>query len=186
MEILSQAIGMAVTAHRDQMDTDGMPHIIHVLRVMMKVAKEFKENPIPGYTLEEIMTAAVLHDTVEDSPITLDKIEAMYGGKVRDIVDGLSRRKFAGDEKETYRDFIYRAKQNPAGRFIKTADLLDNLNRLTPDKAGMEKRYSIALSVLNDEDEPSWEEAGRQFRDGIMYVPDPEGQLVKKGKVHGN
>ena len=176
---MSQAIGQAVVAHRDQMDTDGMPHIVHVLRVMLAVAKEFKANPIPGFTLEEMMIAAVLHDVVEDSDITLDALQWSYGENVRDIVDGLSRRKHGPDNKESYRDFIYRAKKHAAVRFIKTADLLDNLNRLTPDKAGMEKRYSIALSVLNDEDEPSWEEAGRLFRDGHMYVPDPEGKLKK-------
>jgi GTP diphosphokinase / guanosine-3',5'-bis(diphosphate) 3'-diphosphatase len=169
---LAQAINCAAWNHREQMDTDGMPHSVHVLRVMIAVSKAV---PPEGYTKEEVMIAAALHDVVEDTDLTLDDIEKEWGKLIRDVVDALTRRKYAN---ETYRDFIYRAKANPAARLIKTADLLDNIGRITPDLAGIEKRYSTALAVLNDADEPSWETAGWEYRNGRKYVADPEGRLT--------
>src|SRR5579863_4082397 len=131
MALLDQAIELAVTAHVGQTDEDGLPHIIHALEVMFGVKKIFEttEDKL-DYTLEELMIAAVLHDTVEDTFVTLALIEVQFGKRIRDLVDGVTRRGLGkNDTKEFYRDFIYRAKTNPGTRIIKIADLMHNFGR---------------------------------------------------------
>jgi GTP pyrophosphokinase len=99
MLLLESAIDLAVHAHRDQMDEDGMPHIIHCFEVMLKVKEACERTDFEpavaalyAYTLEDLLTAAVLHDTVEDSPIPLKHIEIVFGKKVATLVDGVTRR----------------------------------------------------------------------------------------------
>lgn len=130
---LEAAILMATQAHSGQTDKQGAPYILHPLRVMLAVPPELR-------------IAAVLHDVVEDTSVTLGAIRAEFGDEVADTVDALSRR-----DGETYiKDFIARVARHPAARIIKRADIADNLGRLTPDLAGMERRYSRALAILAD------------------------------------
>jgi (p)ppGpp synthase/HD superfamily hydrolase len=152
---LQEAIKLAVSAHDGQVDKAGMPYILHPMRVMLAVAKEAKTHPLAGYTLGELMIAAMLHDVVEDTQVTLKQIENTFGGVVALIVDALSHR-----SGEVYRAFILRAKENPAARLIKVADVLDNLSRidsLPPEQQGIESRYRTALTVLNGTRELSLE-----------------------------
>ena len=153
---LQEAIKLAVSAHDGQVDKAGLPYILHPMRVMMAVANEAKANPLKGYTVEELMIAAILHDVVEDTQVTLKQIENTFGGRVALTVDALSRR-----DGEVYNVFILRAKGNPAARLIKVADVLDNLSRidsLPPEQQSIERRYRAALMVLNA-DELSWDTA---------------------------
>jgi (p)ppGpp synthase/HD superfamily hydrolase len=96
------------------------------------------------------MIAAVLHDAIEDSDLTLQEIEATFGKVVRDILDGVTRRKGENYLKE----FIPRAKAHPGARIIKTADLLHNMSRLhllsKKDWQRLEKRYIPAKAILNE------------------------------------
>jgi (p)ppGpp synthase/HD superfamily hydrolase len=167
MSRLDQAIELAVTAHVGQTDEDGLPHIIHALEVMFGAKRAYEAiiAEKPDFTLEDLMIAAVLHDTVEDSFVTLSLIEVQFGKAVRDMVDGVTRRGLGkGETKEFYRDFIYRTKTNPGSRVIKIADLTHNYGRAhTIKKASWRDKllfkYRIALSVLNDANQPTWEQA---------------------------
>jgi len=87
-------------------------------------------------------TAAVvgyLHDAVEDGFATLEELEQLFGKDVARGVDAVTRR-----DGEVYADFVERAAQDPLGRAVKRADLLDNLRDL-PDGHSLEKRYRKAL-----------------------------------------
>lgn len=168
MNRLNEAIRVAVAAHDGQRDKAGLPYILHPMRVMFAVIEELKKQPVRGYLDEDVIIAAILHDVVEDTPVTLTEIREKFGIMVVIIVDRLTRRK----GKETYKEFILRAKQNPAARLIKIADLLDNLGRiqnLPESERSIEKRYHAALDVLNDPDEPSWEQASFH----AVYLPSP-------------
>jgi (p)ppGpp synthase/HD superfamily hydrolase len=109
---LEDAIQIAVQAHRGQRDKTGQPYILHPLRVALRM----KTN------VERIV--AVLHDVVEDTPITLTEL-ARWGfpQEVLDAVDCLTKR-----EGESYAQFILRAKSNPIARRVKIADLEDNMD----------------------------------------------------------
>lgn len=110
--LLARAIEIAASAHATQVDKGGAPYILHPLRMMMK------------QTTEAAMIAAVLHDVVEDTSWTLEKLRAEgFPEEVLEAVANLTKR--AGEE---YADFITRAGTNPISRSVKLADLEDNMD----------------------------------------------------------
>jgi (p)ppGpp synthase/HD superfamily hydrolase len=141
VSLLEAAIEMAVRAHRKQVDKAGEPYILHPLRVMLRVREQ-------GYRVE-VQAAAVLHDVVEDTAVTLDDVAALDPA-VAVLVDAVTRR-----PGEAYADFVRRAAKDPEARAVKLADVLDNrsrLDRLPPEAAEpLAKRYEKALAVLMEE-----------------------------------
>jgi guanosine-3',5'-bis(diphosphate) 3'-pyrophosphohydrolase len=135
---LEAAIEMAVRAHRGQVDKAGEPYILHPLRVMFRVREQ-------GHRVE-VQAAAVLHDVVEDTLVTLDDVAALDPA-VAALVDAVTRR-----SQEVYVNFVRRAASNPEARAIKLADVSDNrsrLDRLRPEEAeSLAKRYEQALEIL--------------------------------------
>jgi len=110
--LLSRAIEIAASAHATQVDKGGAPYVLHPLRMMMK------------QTTEAAMIVAVLHDVVEDTPWTLEKLRAEgFSEDVLEAVACLTKRKG-----EDYADFIARAGVNPIARQVKLADLEDNMD----------------------------------------------------------
>lgn len=108
---LEDAIVLAARAHRGQLDKGGQPYILHPLRVM---------NEVSG---AEAKMAAVLHDVVEDTPVTLARLRAAgFSETVVRAVDALSRR-----PGEDYLEYVERAGRNRIARQVKLADLRDNL-----------------------------------------------------------
>jgi (p)ppGpp synthase/HD superfamily hydrolase len=195
MNPIEQAVELASRSHMGQMDEDGLPHIIHCFEVFHRAQAVLEEHKLRGYapakyTDEEILVASMLHDTVEDSPVTLDQIEQEFGKNVREIVDSVTRRVDSIDgSKEFYRDFIYRAKANEGGLIVKYADLTHNLSRSVKIKKAswrnkLQFKYSIALTVLNDTSNPTWEQASCSVQAeerGIQhyYIADPNGKEIE-------
>ena len=143
MSLLEAAIEMAVQAHRGQVDKAGEVYLLHPLRVMLRVREQ-------GYRVE-VQAAAVLHDVVEDTSVTLDDVAALDPA-VAVLVEAVIQR-----PEEAYVDFVRRAAQDPETRAIKLADVEDNqsrLVRLRPEEAEpLAKRYEKALEILRAEDE---------------------------------
>lgn len=112
MSTLERAIQIAATAHAGQTDKAGEPYILHPLRVMMTVT-----------TPEERM-AAVLHDVVEDTAVTLEDLRAHgFSAEVLSAIDALTKR--AG---ETRPLAAQRARANRIARKVKLGDVADNMN----------------------------------------------------------
>ena len=112
MATLKDAVSLATKAHQGQKDKAGATYINHPLRVMSRM------------NTDEEKMAAVLHDVVEDTSVTLQNLRvAGYPKSVVDAVDALSRRKG-----ETYEQFIERLKPNALARKVKIADLEDNMD----------------------------------------------------------
>jgi (p)ppGpp synthase/HD superfamily hydrolase len=135
---LEKAIRIAVEAHWGQKDKIGRPYILHPLRLMSRVETD-----------EEKMTA-VLHDVIEDTPVTLDSLSKdRFPPNVLRAIDCLTKRK-----NETYRDFINRLSQDPLARRIKIADLEDNMDvrrlfRFAPKDAKRLAKYIRAWQKLS-------------------------------------
>ena len=112
MSTLERAISIAAEAHAGQLDKAGQPYILHPLRVMLRVS-----------TLGERM-AAVLHDVVEDTPVTLDQL-AKWGfpEDVLAAVEALTKR-----EGESRIESAKRAVANPIARSVKLADNAENMD----------------------------------------------------------
>jgi (p)ppGpp synthase/HD superfamily hydrolase len=129
---LTRAIAIAVEAHSGAQRKNGQPYITHPLAVMDSVE-----------TLHQKI-AAVLHDVVEDTSVTLEDLRN-YGISERhvDMVDALSRR-----EGETYMQFLERVKS--AGEdvsVVKIADMEHNLN----DNPSDAKKYRRGLDYMRND-----------------------------------
>jgi (p)ppGpp synthase/HD superfamily hydrolase len=112
MSNLAHAIALAAEAHKHQKDRAGKPYILHPLRLMFRM------------TSEKAMTAAVLHDVVEDTEWTLEDLrEEGFPDDVLFAVDCLTQRKG-----EPYSSLIQRAKLSPIAVRVKIADLEDNMD----------------------------------------------------------
>lgn len=137
---LEDAIILAAGAHRGQVDKAGAPYILHPLRVMLRLRDEAGR------------IAAVLHDVLEDTAITVgDLRQAGYGEEVLQALEALTRR-----EGEEYADFIERAASNPLARRVKLADLADNLDasrlpEITERSRERLARYSAAWERLSSQ-----------------------------------
>ena len=121
---LDEAILVAVKAHFGQRDTAGTPDILHPLRLM------FRQNS------EAARIAAVLHDVVEDTPVTLEQLrDAGFAEEIVAAVQLLTH-----DPMDTYDQYIAKLKTNPIARAVKRADLEDNM-RLERNAALTEKDW---------------------------------------------
>ena len=112
MATLERAIALAAQAHEGQVDKAGAPYILHPLRMMLSV-----DTP-------EARVAAVLHDVVEDTPVSLEALRAEgFSEAVIGAVEALTKRP---EEEDDYDAFIRRVAPNPLARQVKLADLRDN------------------------------------------------------------
>lgn len=110
LQWLIRGYEVAQNAHAGQVDRVGKPYITHPEAVCRMVAS------LP------LKTAAILHDVVEDTPITLDDLKAMgFSSDIVHWVDLLTHR-----EEDDYFDYIERLQSNPCAVAIKLADLSHN------------------------------------------------------------
>lgn len=112
-DLLAKAVAIAQQVHANQVDKIGAPYILHVMRVMNR-----------GQTPDEKI-CGVLHDVVEDSPMTFEDLIAE--GFPEHIVAAL-RCVTKTSENEDYNEFIGRIKKNPLAVRVKLNDLEDNMD----------------------------------------------------------
>ncbi len=111
--MLEKAIHIAVEAHRGQIDKAGKPYILHPMRVMLAGQNE------------DEMILGILHDVVEDTPISLEMLRNEgFSERILTALDAISKR-----EGEEYPDFIERVVKDPLSSRVKLYDLHDNMNR---------------------------------------------------------
>lgn len=111
--MLKKAIEIATEAHKGATDKYGSPYINHVTRVMNLGATE--EEKIVG----------VLHDVVEDTHWTFEKLEAE--GFSSEIIEALKCVTKISEE-EDYEEFTLRVSKNPLAVKVKINDLTDNMD----------------------------------------------------------
>ena len=128
---LQNAITMAMDLHSGQKRKDtGDDYIFHPLRVMARVL----DTSFPEPKKTTLAIAAVLHDTVEDTTITIKEIEAEFGEEVAGIVRDLTHANWADprpsrkDRLAHERERLSRASQEVA--IIKAFDRIDNLHEM--------------------------------------------------------
>jgi len=133
--LVTPAVMLATTMHEGDEDKMGRPYILHPLSVMNRV-KARNEYDYVG------MIVAVLHDTVEDTPLTLAEVMNAYGVEVAEAVDAISKRNH-----ETHSEYISRVLENPIAVRVKLADVEDNMGRDGAPPSLM-KRYEKLHPVL--------------------------------------
>ena len=141
MATLERALFLAVTAHLGQVDKSGAPYVLHPLRLMLRA------------TCDEARMVALLHDTVEDTPLTLETLrQEGFSELVLTVVDLLTHR-----PAESYGVYIERLSAHPLAVQIKLLDLADNMDtrRLAPTLSDRDrqrlakyKKYRAVLQAV--------------------------------------
>lgn len=112
MSTIERAIAIASAAHAGQFDKAGQPYIFHPLRVMFRVSSAHAQ------------IAAVLHDVVEDSSVTLEQLAQQgFAPEVLQAIHALT--KLPG---ETRLQAAQRAAADPVAREVKLADNAENMD----------------------------------------------------------
>lgn len=119
---IERAILFATRAHRNQKRKyTGEPYVTHPISVM-EIVREVVHT-------EDMLIAALLHDTVEDTHVTLEDIRANFGDTVTNYVNGLtdvSRPEDGNRAERKAMDRAHTALQCPEVKTIKLADLIHN------------------------------------------------------------
>jgi guanosine-3',5'-bis(diphosphate) 3'-pyrophosphohydrolase len=150
---LLEAIAFAARAHRNQLRKDNQtPYLSHVVRVAFVVRHVF------GIEDERVLTAAVLHDTIEDTTTDFDEIEEQFGSEIAGWVALLSKDKRLPDPE---REAAYQAGLAKAPwqvKICKLADIFDNLTDSThlkrEQRTKARLRASTYLQALQSPDLP--------------------------------
>lgn len=139
--VVARAYEFAQKAHEGQLRKDDTPFIEHPLRVAQIIYKEW------GIDNENIIAAAILHDTVEDDDeTTLETIRASFGSEIADLVDGVTKLESATDL-ETQKKVLSKTKLFPPVALLKLADRLDNMRTL--QHMSIDKQIETANETLN-------------------------------------
>ncbi len=143
--VVERAYRVAEEAHRQQKRITGEPYIVHPL----SVAKILAESKLDATSL----TAALLHDTLEDTDLTYEQLQAQFGLDVAQIVDGvtkLERLDFSNlleHQTENYRKMFLAMAKDMRVILIKLADRLHNMRTLKVHT--LEKQKSIAKETMD-------------------------------------
>jgi GTP pyrophosphokinase len=144
-KLIRKAFDVAVDAHKDQRRKSGEAYIFHPIAVAKIVASEI------GLGATSI-AAALLHDVVEDTPITVHDIEKLFNPKVAQLVEGLTKISLvqkdlnASIQAENFRKMILTLNDDVRVILIKLADRLHNMQ--TMDSMREDKQTKIASETL--------------------------------------
>ncbi|MEM7297499.1 MAG: HD domain-containing protein, partial [Bacteroidota bacterium] len=141
---IRKAFDVALEAHKDMRRKSGEPYIYHPIAVARIVAQEL------GLDTTSIV-CALLHDTVEDTYITLEDVENLFGKKERQIIDGLTKISGVFDhstsaQAENFRKMLLTLSDDIRVILIKLADRLHNMRTL--GSMPREKQLKIASETL--------------------------------------
>jgi GTP diphosphokinase / guanosine-3',5'-bis(diphosphate) 3'-diphosphatase len=143
-ELIRKAFEVAVESHKEMRRKSGEPYIYHPIAVAQICAEEI------GLGATAIV-CALLHDTVEDTDLTLEDIKGLFGPKVAQIIDGLTKISGVIDQSssiqaENFRKVLLTMAEDIRVILIKLADRLHNMRTLEHMKR--DKQMKIASETL--------------------------------------
>ena len=140
---LDKAISIAVEAHRGQTRANGLPYIMHPMRVMLKVAASSSSV--------EALSVAILHDVVEDTDLTFGDLQEK--GISSKVIESLKLITHYHDE--SYDEYIKRIYDSgdQIALLVKLSDLEDNMNldelpNVTEKHLRRNEKYRKARNLL--------------------------------------
>jgi GTP diphosphokinase / guanosine-3',5'-bis(diphosphate) 3'-diphosphatase len=144
LALLQRAFDVAAEKHEGQKRKSGDPYITHPLAVSTILAELGMDTTT--------LVAALLHDTVEDTDYSLDRLRADFGEEVAHLVDGvtkLDRVEFGNAaEAETIRKMVVAMARDPRVLVIKLSDRLHNMRTmrfLPPEKQAKKARETLEV-----------------------------------------
>lgn len=145
VDIITKAFNFAKHAHKGVRRLSGEPYIMHPLAVAQIACTEI------GLGSTSIC-AALLHDVVEDTDYTVEDLDNMFGPKIAQIVDGLTKisggifGEHASAQAENFKKLLLTMSEDIRVILIKIADRLHNMRTL--GSQAVNKRYKIAGETL--------------------------------------
>ena len=144
LRLIERAYDYGELAHYGQLRANGKPyfeeHCVHVAEHILEFGMD-----------TALICAALLHDTIEDTPVTVEDLEAEFGEEISFLVEGVSKLgkiKYSGNERhvESLRQFFVFVAQDVRVVILKLADRLHNLEtlRFLPE----EKQHRIAVESI--------------------------------------
>jgi len=143
-ELLRTAFEMATHAHKTMRRKSGEPYILHPIAVAMICVEEI------GLGVRSTI-CALLHDTIEDTDLTLEDVKNEFGNEIAKIVDGLTKISGVMDanssqQAENFKKILLTLTDDPRVILIKLADRLHNMRTL--DAMKQEKKLKIASETI--------------------------------------
>ncbi|MEX0636637.1 MAG: HD domain-containing protein, partial [Ferruginibacter sp.] len=142
--LLRTAFEMAAEAHKTMRRKSGEPYILHPLAVAKICVEEI------GLGIRSTI-CALLHDTVEDTDVTLEDVQREFGPEILKIVDGLTKISTVMDantseQAENFKKILITLTDDPRVILIKLADRLHNMR--TMDSMKREKQLKISSETV--------------------------------------
>jgi GTP pyrophosphokinase len=142
--LLRKAFDLALDAHKDMRRKSGEPYIYHPIEVAQICVSEIGLGATAAI-------CALLHDTVEDTDVTLEDIRSMFGETEAKIIDGLTKIENVFDQSssiqaENFRKVLLTLSDDVRVILIKLADRLHNMRTL--DSMSRDKQLKIASETL--------------------------------------
>lgn len=143
-KMIRAAFELAMDSHKDMRRKSGEPYILHPIQVARIVAEEMGLDAVS-------VVCALLHDTVEDTEVTLEEIERTFNKEVAKIVDGLTKISGIFDlnssiQAENFRKLLLTLNDDIRVILVKLADRLHNMRTLESLKR--EKQLKIASETM--------------------------------------
>ena len=145
-ELTNKALRFAYNAHHGQLDYNGIPYIFHPLHLAEEMDDEIS------------CCAALLHDVVEDTPVTLEELAAEFPPEVVEVVALLTHEDSAEGNNSDYFSYLLPIKAHPIAKKVKLADIAHNSDQtrcigsdLTPEQLTYWKqKYQKAKDILGE------------------------------------
>ena len=172
-DLLRRAYAVADHWHAGQTRKSGAPYVTHPLAVAILLAEIGMDTTT--------LVAALLHDTVEDTGLTIGEVKAEFGAEVAVLVDGVTKLDGSrwGDhaEAETFKKMIVAASIDLRVLVIKLADRVHNLRTLAPTPGGRSASGSPG---------PRWSSWSRSLTARALRLPAGDGgPVVRQPRAGG-
>jgi GTP diphosphokinase / guanosine-3',5'-bis(diphosphate) 3'-diphosphatase len=131
--MLEEALEVATRSHDGQLRDEGTPYVIHLIRTALILIEELRVEDA------EMIAAALLHDSVEDTAMTITELQERFGDSVAKMVEALTRDKSKESKKDKFEKLLH---ENEKIRTIKSADWFDNMRSwkfISPERPAREK-----------------------------------------------
>lgn len=144
--LTNKALRFAYEAHHGQLDYNGIPYIFHPLHLAEQMQEEIS------------CCAALLHDVVEDTAVTMETLREEFPPEVTEVVALLTHDDSAENDNGNYFDYIRAIKAHPIACKVKLADIAHNSDQtrcvgseLTPEQlAYWRDKYARATAILTE------------------------------------
>lgn len=177
-ENLEEAYNITSKSHEGQKRKSGEPYLTHCVEVYKIINNEF------GIKDEKYLIAALLHDSIEDTPLTLNEVNQKFGLEVVDLIEGVTKLE-KGNDRDTLSKVLDKSFLNPGVAIIKLADRLHNMRTLTfmkPEKQYDKSKETMEVYTKLAESLGMWE-VKTELEDLSYQYLSPKNYFITKNEI---